>query len=242
MKGSSFKFKSIHNMSASKTILVTGGNRGIGLEICKTLAAQGHSVILGSRDLEKGKAAAARLKGNLQARQLDMADPESIRALAAALEKELPHLDVLINNAGIISSSKGSLTVGMDELQATMQTNYYGPFLLSQLMVPLLRKSKSGRIVNVSSGMGALADLRGGYAAYSLSKTALNAMTIMMASELRGENVLVNAMCPGWVRTDMGGANANRSVEQGADTAVWLATADKVPTGKFLRDRKEISW
>lgn len=131
----------------------------------------------------------------------------------------------------------------LDILDATLKTNFYGPLLLCQAFVPLMKRNKYGRIVNVSSGLGQLDSLGSGYPAYELSKAALNALTLSMARELRGTNVLINAMCPGWVRTDMGGWHAPRSVEEGADTVVWLATLpDGGPQGGFFRDRQPIPW
>lgn len=224
-----------------KTILVTGGNRGIGLEICNQLAVQGHTVIMGTRDLERGQNVAKTLSGKVHVMQLDVTDPESIKSLANDIDEEFGHLDVLINNAGIGVGNSGAVDADPEEVKAIMATNFYGPWYTIQGLIPLLKKSTDGRIVNMSSGMGAMSDLTGGYAGYRLSKTSLNGLTILLANELAGE-VKVNAMCPGWVRTDMGGSGAPRSVKQGADTAVWLATADPIPTGKFFRDRREISW
>ena len=129
----------------------------------------------------------------------------------------------------------------MEEVQEVLETNVYGAWKLTQAMLPLLKKSKDGRVVNMSSQMGALDSLQGGYAPYRMSKTFLNGLTILLANELKGQ-VTVNAMCPGWVRTAMGGPGAHRSVEEGADTAIWLATADKIPNGKFIRDRKVMPW
>jgi NAD(P)-dependent dehydrogenase (short-subunit alcohol dehydrogenase family) len=229
-------------MSSTKIILVTGGNRGIGLEICRQLAAMGHHVIMGSRDLQKGLAAAKGLPGKVDVRQLDVSDESSISACAQALGKELTHLDVLVNNAGIIGSTVGTTRVTLAEMQSVFGSNYFGPLLVSQHLLPLLRKSSEGRIINLSSEMGQMSSLGGGYAAYRLSKAGLNALTISMAKELRSDGIKVNAMCPGWVKTDMGGAGASRSVSVGADTAVWLATEKQIPTGKFFSDRREIPW
>lgn len=222
-------------------VLVTGGNRGIGLETCRQLAALGHTVLLGSRDLQKGQAAAATLPGDVHAVQLDMDDSNSIAALAADLKARHGRLDVLINNAAVISQDPAT-TVADDEMKRVFQTNFHGPHALIRALLPPLRRSPQARIINLSSGMGALDDLTGGYAAYRLSKTALNALTILLANELRGDRILVHAMCPGWVKTDMGGAGAHREVSQGADTATWLATTPDPGTGKFWRDRKVIKW
>lgn len=228
-------------MTPPHHILVSGGNRGIGLETCRQLAALGHTVLLGSRDLDKGRAAAASLPGTVHAVLLDMDDSSGFAALAADLEARFGRLDVLINNAAVISNIPAA-TVPEAEMKRVFQTNFHGPHALITALLPLLRRSPQGRIINLSSGMGALDDLTGGYAAYRLSKTALNALTILLANELRSTAILVNAMCPGWVKTDMGGAGAQREVSQGADTAVWLATAPETGTGKFWRDRKVIRW
>jgi NAD(P)-dependent dehydrogenase (short-subunit alcohol dehydrogenase family) len=229
-------------MQPTKTIVVTGGNRGIGLEICRQLAEQGHRVVLASRDLEKGRAAAASLRGEVVPMALDLADPNSILAFAARLDAELPHLDVLVNNAGIIGSRRGLTTAPTEEVLELMQVNSEGPLRLTQLLLPLLHRAQGARIVNVSSLMGQLAALGGSHAAYRLSKAAMNAWTIQLAGELQAKGISVNAMCPGWVQTEMGGKSAPRTVAQGADTVVWLATAEKVPTGKFLHDRKVEAW
>jgi NAD(P)-dependent dehydrogenase (short-subunit alcohol dehydrogenase family) len=152
-------------------------------------------------------------------------------------------LDVLINNAGIIAKGEApALKVGLPVIRTTLETNMLGPLHLAQSLVPLLRHGTSARIVNMSSGMGELGDNSGGHAAYRISKTALNAVSAILAAELRG-TIAVNSMCPGWVKTDMGGAGADRDVAEGADTAVWLAldAPDKL-TGKFVRDRKVIPW
>lgn len=228
-------------MAENKIVLVTGGNRGIGAEICRQLAALGHTVILGSRDLAKGEATARTIRGDVHAYQLDMDDEGSMKAVAEALGAEYGRLDVLINNAGVLTNTRGS-EVSDAEMKQLFQTNFHGPHALIRILLPLLRKSGQGRIVNLSTGMAALADLKGGSAAYRLSKAALNALTILLANELKPEGILVNAMCPGWVRTDMGGPSAMRSVEQGADTATWLATTGEGVTGRFFRDRKLISW
>ena len=229
-------------MNHNKIILVTGGNRGIGLEICKQLAEQDHKVILTARDAERAKIALKKLQDTVQFLILDVTQPESFKKVKIFIQEKYERLDVLINNAGIISSSKGVDKVGMDEIRALMETNLFGPIQLTQSLLPLLEKSPDGRIINISSGMGALHEVGGGYAAYRLSKTALNSFSAILARDLAGTNIKVNSMCPGWVRTDMGGPSASRSVERGADTAVWLATADDIPNGKFLRDLRVIEW
>jgi NAD(P)-dependent dehydrogenase (short-subunit alcohol dehydrogenase family) len=227
-------------------VVVTGGNRGIGFEICRQLAGRGSRVILTARQPEAGAEAVKRLAAqqlSVQFHPLDVTDPKSAGALRAYLDRAFGRLDVLINNAGIFSKEDGpGLDVTLDTVRATLETNTLAPLQLSQTMVPLLRRSSAARIVNVSSGMGALSEMQGGYAAYRISKTALNAVTSILAAELRG-TVAVSSVCPGWVKTDMGGANAEREVSQGADTAVWLALdAPHDLTGRFVRDRKVIPW
>ncbi len=230
---------------AVKIILVTGANRGIGLEIVRQLAGMGHRVILTARDEGKGEKAVAQLerqKLNVEFIPLDVSDEKSIRQVAEIIQKKYGHLDVLINNAGILHGSEGTLSVSRESLEEHMATNFYGPFLLVQALFPLLKKSEDGRIVNFTTGMASLSSPDGGTAAYRLSKIALNGLTAILSADLRGTNIKVNSVDPGWVKTDMGGSGAPKSVEEGADTAVWLATADKIPTGKFLRNRKEVAW
>ena len=226
--------------------VVTGGNRGIGFEICRQLAARGARVVLTARKAAAGAAAVRRLADReLDAtfHQLDVTDAASVAALRDFLEKQYGRLDVLINNAGIIAKGEApALKVDLATVRTTLETNALGPLLLAQQLAPLLKRSKSARIVNMSSGMGALDDNGGGYAAYRISKTTLNAVTAILAAELKG-TAAVNSVCPGWVKTDMGGSGATREVAEGADTAVWLALdAPRVLTGKFVRDRKVISW
>ena len=225
-----------------KVILITGANRGIGKEVARQLAQEGITVLLGTRDFNKGEEAGKSIKGKVIACKLDVQNEENIISLAEYISKEFGRLDVLINNAGIGIGNKGSIDEDMKVVRDIMETNFFGAWRLSQVLYPLLRKSNSGRIVNVSSGMGALADLSGGYAGYRISKSALNALTILMANELENSNISVNAVCPGWVRTDMGGSSALRAVEKGAETIVWLATSEKTGTGKFWRDKQVIEW
>lgn len=241
-------------MVQERVAVVTGGNRGIGLEICRQLARNEIMVILTGRNKEAGQKAAHDLqKEELPAvfHQLDVDHPASIEQLADFVRKEYGRCDILVNNAGIFPDTTDAsggefpsvFKAKSETITRAMVTNVYGPLHLCQAFVPVMRKNGYGRIVNMSSGMGQLTDMNGGYPGYRLSKTALNALTRILADELKGENILVNTMCPGWVRTRMGGKNATRSVEEGADTAVFLATLpDDGPSGKFFRDRKEIPW
>lgn len=234
-------------VSEQRVAVVTGANRGIGLEICRQLAQEGIHTILTSRDQAKGQTARQDLvKEGLDVgyHPLDVTEPESVQRLVAHLQQKYGRLDILVNNAGIaIDRGTGVLHTDLDTLRQTMETNLYGPLRLCQALVPLMRRQKYGRIVNLSSSMGQLSTMRSEAPSYRVSKTALNALTRILATYLQGTGILVNSMCPGWVRTDMGSPNAPRSVEEGADTAVWLATLPEGgPTGGFFRDRKAIPW
>lgn len=234
------------SMSSIKLAVVTGANRGIGLEVCRQLAGHGFKVILTARDKTKGSTASETLRKqglDVVFHQLDVNDAESIKDLARYVEREFGKLDVLVNNAGILHpDDKAGTDVSLDAVRQTFETNLIGALAPSQAMIPLMRKG-GGRIINISSNLAMLADMVGGYAAYRISKVALNAMTCVLASELAGTRILVNSMSPGWVKTDMGGGAAPLSVEEGADTVTWLAMLpDDGPTGKFFRERKEIAW
>jgi NAD(P)-dependent dehydrogenase (short-subunit alcohol dehydrogenase family) len=231
-------------MENGRVALVSGGNRGIGLEICRQLAERDITVVMGSRDEEKGHAAAEGLKGNVIAHQLDVSDAGSVDRMASFLEDEFGRLDVLVNNAGI-SNDDGQRGVKADlgRVREAMEANFLGAWHLCEVAIPLMQRGGYGRIVNVSSGMGALEDMGGGSPGYRVSKTALNALTRILSSELRGSGILVNSICPGWVQTDMGSSGAPRPVEDGADALVWAATLpNNGPTGGFFRDRRPIAW
>jgi NAD(P)-dependent dehydrogenase (short-subunit alcohol dehydrogenase family) len=230
-----------------RVALVTGANRGLGLETCRRLAELGYHVVLTSRDPAKGEPAASKLARDrlpVTHRALDVADPISVRALKQALEVEHGGVDVLINNAAVLlDEDKSVVDVKPEVFTETLRTNLYGPLVLCQAFVPGMVRRGYGRVVNVSSGAGQLSSMEDYAPSYSLSKAALNALTRMFAAAVRGANVLVNAADPGWVRTDMGGPRAPRSLAQGADTIVWLATLpDGGPTGGFYHDRKPIPW
>ena len=226
--------------------IVTGANRGIGLEVVRQLAHKGMIVILGSRDQELGKAAAEILAGDgfkVLPRRLDVTDSESIDRLAAQVEEEFGRLNVLVNNAGILYDTwQQASNANLDTVHEAIETNTFGPWRMCQTFLPLMRRSELGRIVNVSSEGGSLTSMGGGTPAYSVSKAALNALTRMLAAELRGTGILVNSVCPGWVATDMGGAGG-RPVEEGAAGIVWAATLpNDGPTGGFFRDGKPLPW
>jgi NAD(P)-dependent dehydrogenase (short-subunit alcohol dehydrogenase family) len=216
--------------------LVSGANRGIGLEVARQLAEeQGYLVFAGSRDPGKVSETEA-----VRAIQLDVTDQASVDAARERIEADPGRLDALVNNAGVYGDPIGAADYDLERAHEVLEVNTFGPWRLIQAFLPLLRRSEHPRVVNMSSGAGQLSDMNGGRAAYRLSKAALNALTRTLASDKRW--LTVNTMCPGWVRTDMGGAGAPRSVEQGADTAVWLVTDPEVPSGGFFRDRKPIPW
>ena len=231
-------------MSTGKIALVTGGNRGIGKEIVRQLANKGWRIILTARDPKTGAQAASSIKGDVRFLALDVADDESIAQAAENFSKESDQLDVLINNAGIYPDEGFNiLTVPRELLSKTFQTNVFGAIRVIQALLPFLSRADQARIVNLSSGYGELGGLSSNVPSYCLSKLTLNGATIMFDQALRNHGIAVNSVCPGWVRTDMGGPNATSSVEEGADTAVWLATdAPHSLSGKFFRRRREIPW
>ncbi len=233
--------------AAERFALVTGGNRGIGLEICRQLAARGLNVILASRDPDRGAAAVEALARDgltLIQRTLDVTRPEQIEAALEFVQSTCGRLDVLVNNAGIYLDEQASiLDLDLTDFRLTMETNFYGPLMLCRAFAPLMRQQQYGRIVNVSSGYGALSEMGAGAPAYSISKAALNALTCILADELRGGDIKVNAACPGWVHTQMGGPEAPRTPAEGANTIVWLATLPaRGSSGGFFRDRRRIPW
>ncbi|AYD89735.1 SDR family NAD(P)-dependent oxidoreductase [Actinomyces lilanjuaniae] len=225
-----------------RTALVTGGNRGIGREVCRALSALGYHVYLGSRDVVVGRrvARAIQSEGDIECVRLDVTSGEDVSALSEHVGE---NLDVLVNNAGIYNALPFR-RLSVDDVRQSCETNMLGPFSLISEFLPKMNRRGQGRIINVSSGYGTFSDRISGPAAYGISKAALNALTVVASQEAEG-NVEVNAVCPGWVRTDMGGDGAPRDVSEGADTIVWLATrpADGGRiNGQLLRDRKVVQW
>ncbi len=227
--------------------VVTGANRGIGLEVARQLAARDYDVVLGSRDEANGERAAERLASDghpVTPRGLDVADPGSVEQFAEWLTSEATELDVLVNNAAIhYDTWQQAAGADLDVVREALETNLLGAWRMAEACLPLLRESKHARIVNVSSGAGSLGSMSsGGAPAYSASKAALNALTRMLAADLRADGILVNSVCPGWVATDMGGPGG-RPVSEGAAGIVWAAVLpDDGPTGGFFRDGKPIRW
>lgn len=231
----------------SRLALVTGGNRGIGFEVCRQLANRGFIVLLSARDAAKAETAAGKLAdaGRVEPVVLDVADAQGIRRAAAEIARRYGRLDVLINNAGINYDTWETVENAdiNGTVMETITTNLLGPWGTCQAFLPLLRKSRAARIVNVSSESGSLANMGAGPPAYQVTKAALNALTRTLAGELRGTRILVNSVCPGWVASEMGGAGAPRSLNEGAAGIIWAATLpDNGPTGGFFRDGKPLPW
>jgi NAD(P)-dependent dehydrogenase (short-subunit alcohol dehydrogenase family) len=231
-----------------RVALVSGGNRGIGFEVVRQLAALGHTVILGSRDLGKGEAAARAAgdsnPGRVIAAHLDVTNPAGVADAVKEIDRRFGALDILINNAGVHYDTWQTAVAADVEgvVREAFETNLLGAWRMIRACVPLMRRNRYGRIVNVSSGAGAITSMAAGTPAYSTSKAALNALTVIVADELRQSAILVNAVCPGWVATEMGGAGG-RPVAEGAAGIVWAAILpDGGPTGGFFRDRTPISW
>ena len=237
-------------MLEKSVAVVTGAYRGLGYETCRQLAQAGYSVILTARNPDKGEEAAARLRSqeaDAVFHPLDITDEESVKRLREFLVKEYGRLDVLVNNAGVFPdpapwiTDSSVFTADLQSIRDGFETNTLGALRLCQTLIPLMEER--GRIVNVSSGMGQLSEMNGCCPAYRLSKTALNAVTRIFADELKESGVKINSVCPGWVRTEMGGKEAPLSVEEGTKGIVWAATLpDDGPSGGFFRHGEPIAW
>jgi len=239
-------------MPDRKIAVVTGANRGLGLETARQLAQRGMHVVMATRNLQAGAKPLQELrtqKLDVELRKLDVTTTEDAQALARYLREEHGRVDVLVNNAGILpeatreASAKSSdpLKVSPVTVMEVFNTNTLGAVRLIQALAPLM--VNGARIINVSSGMGALNDMGGGYLGYRISKAALNVVTRVFAHDLAESGIKVNSVCPGWVKTAMGGPGASRSIEKGVETIVWLATAvEATDSGYFWRDRKQIPW
>src|SRR5215218_2291546 len=229
----------------TRVVLVTGANRGIGHELARQLALRGDAVVLTARDLAKAERAAAALPGRnrVLARRLDVTDPTSIEQVAADLDRRYGRLDVLVNNAAVhYDTWQRASAADLQVVREALEVNLLGAWQTSLTLLPLLRRSGQGRIVNVSSEAGSLASMGGGTPAYNVSKAALNALNRMLASDLRRDRILVNAVCPGWVATDMGGPGGC-PVAEGAASVLWAVDLpDDGPTGGFYRDGHPVPW
>lgn len=235
-------------MTEKRIALVTGANRGIGFEISRQIAEhEGIHVILTARRAPAGLEAAGQLQTeglDVSFLPLDVADQTSIRRLIKEVADRYGRADILVNNAAVyLDRGLSVLETDPGLVRQTMEANFFGPLRLCQMLVPLMKRNQYGRIVNLSSSMGSLEKMGRGALGYRTSKVALNALTRVLAAELQGSNILVNSVDPGWVRSDMGGERAARSLQEGADTAVWLALLpDDGPSGGFFRDRQPFPW
>ncbi len=234
-------------MSEGRVALVTGANRGIGFETCRQLAKLGVTVLLTARREEAAREAAGRLKAEkllVTPFGLDVTDPATVQLVARQVEASSGRLDVLVNNAGVFLDRNATADrVEPALLEQTLQVNLIGALRVTQAFIPLMKRHDYGRIVNLSSSLGCLTEMGSHHPAYRISKTALNALTRVLAADLMGSNILVNAVCPGWVKTDMGGPHAERPVADATETILWLATLPSGgPTGGLFRDRQRLPW
>jgi len=232
---------------AQKISIVTGASQGIGFEICRQLAQKDITVVLTARHLKKGETAVHKLQEeglDVSFYPLDVTLSEEIQSLVTYVKEKFGRVDILVNNAGVhLNPQESALTVALDTVKRSMEVDVYGHLLLCQKIIPLMKQHHYGRIVNMSSKAGQLATMGAKKLGYKMSKAALNVLTAVLAAEVKGDNILINSMTPGWVRTEMGGPEAPRSIEEGADTAIWLATLpDDGPTGGFFYERQPIPW
>lgn len=225
-----------------KVVVITGANRGLGLETARQMQALEYQVILTSRKQAEGQKAADNL--GVSFHPLDVTQAQSIQALYVYVEKEFGRLDALVNNAGVFLDKDDSiLNVPEEALRATLDSNTIAPLMLARAFIPMMSAQNYGRVVNVSSGMGRIGEMNKSSSSYRLSKLALNGITLMLADAVRGKNVLINAVHPGWVRTDMGGSEAERDLKTGASGIVWAATLpDDGPHGGFFLDGEALDW
>ena len=245
-EGDTFGYRGARRTVTNRVVVITGANRGIGLELTRQLAATGDTVVLGSRESAKGERAAAMLAGeglDVLPRRLDVTQQDSLSDLADEIVHRYERVDVLVNNAAVhYDTWQQASEADLEVVGEALDTNLLGAWRTTLALLPLIRASEHGRIVNVSSGAGSLTGMSGGIPAYRASKAALNALTLMLADELRGDGILVNAVCPGWVATDMGG-RGGRPVRDGAASVRWaIELPDEGPTGGFFRDGKRVPW
>jgi NAD(P)-dependent dehydrogenase (short-subunit alcohol dehydrogenase family) len=237
-------------MKDNMTAVVTGASRGLGRAAAEALARKGYSVIMAMRNSEKKLHEIETLKKaglKISAAELDVSDSVSISEFISYINSTYARCDVLINNAGIFNddrkNSGSPLYADIDVIKESMEVNTFGPLRLIQGIIPLMKKNGYGRIVNVSSGMGSFDEMDRGYISYRMSKTALNVITRLTSPELEGTDILINSVCPGWVKTDMGGPGAERTIEEGIGGIIWAATLPQGgPSGGFFRDGKRINW
>ena len=235
-----------------KVAIVTGANRGLGHALTKALAEDDYKVFMVGRNKVEIDNASMKLQEaglNVEGFEADVSKSRHVTALSSYVQSQFDHLDLLINNAGVIIEPGGldsqvtCFTINPDLVEEAYAINSVGALRMVQAFYDLLIKARQPRIVNVSSGMGALSEMKGGWPAYRMSKAAMNALTGVLAADLEGTRVKVNSVCPGWVRTDMGGPNAGRSIEEGIEGILWAARLDADgPTGGFFRDGKPIAW
>ena len=235
-------FLPVKEVKMPRRVLVTGGNRGIGYAIVKGLSKDKEcTILMGCRNVEDGQKKSEVLGKNVKAVHLDLSSKDFLHSSLQKIDEQFPRIDVLVNNAGIID--RGSfLDSDVEDIERVLGVNFMAPLWLMHHYLPKMKSHDYGRVVNVSSGWGSFHEEMGGPFGYSVSKAALNALTFAASLEMP-ESVKINALCPGWVRTDMGGEDADRSPEEGAETAIWLCSIDADgPSGKLFRDRKIVSW